>query len=729
MNSVALFYGGCMVTHIDHAEALMQRGESAKAYSLCQEILAQNDLAPEIRAKALFFMGTVHVQNDELDLGIQHLEQTTALAPHDWAFLNNLAVAYRRADRCEDAVRVYQTLLQYHPHHFDAHFYIGHVSEILGQLQDALHHFSQALHLDPENGGAYLGVAITLYRMGYADRALAYGQRAVTFDPESASAFRVLGIILCALGQTDNALSHLTKAASLDETLPQLFRDLGNIYMDHKRYAEALENYEKEIALTGDIYCVAHALHITHHFCDWSRTEKYKSLLDKVDNQTKGATACFPLMTLDLKPVQLLEHARRLAQYLEKDAEPQRVHHAIRGTEERLKIGYLSCDYHDHATAFLIAELFEVHDRERFEVFLYSYGKRPQTPIRQRIVNAGDHFIDIDDMSDADAAQKIAKDGIDILIDLKGYTGGARFGIPARRPAPIQVAYLGYPGTTGSSCMDYLIADPFIIPEETRPCYSEKIAYLPDTYQVNCSSRPALTTRSRAEYGLPEHGFVFCAFNAPYKITSNMFDVWLSFLGQIEGSVLWLLELNDESTANLKTYAKTKGIDPERLIFAPHLPFTDHLARYCVADLFLDTHPCGGHTTASDALWAGLPLVTLVGDTFQSRVAGSLLFVQGLDDLITYSLEDYQAKVLELTHNPNVLALIRQRVAASRTAGPLFDTLRFTRNLEAAYQTMAARYRTGLPPETFFVGRPMNSRQSAHPRKPVKGRKSSTQRS
>ena len=355
---------------------------------------------------------------------------------------------------------------------------------------------------------------------------------------------------------------------------------------------------------------------------------------------------------------------------------------------KRLRIGYLSADYHEHATAYLVAEMFERHDRERFEIFAYSSGPDDTSPMRQRLVNGVDHFVRVGGLSDRAAAEKIREAGIDILVDLKGYTKGTRAGILALRPAPVQASFLGYPGTSGAAFVDWLIADPVIVPPEHRQFYSEKLALLPHCYQPNDGQRPIAEPPSRTECGLPEDAFVFCCFNSSYKITADYFEIWLRLLGGVPGSVLWLFASNPWAEFNLRNRAVAAGIGADRLVFAHDLPLARHLARYRLADLFLDTLPYTGHTTVSDALWTGLPAITCAGTTFAGLVAASLLTAVGLPELIAPDAAGYEAMAERLARDPGELARLRATLAANRATAPLFDSARYTRDLETLYLRM-----------------------------------------
>jgi protein O-GlcNAc transferase len=369
----------------------------------------------------------------------------------------------------------------------------------------------------------------------------------------------------------------------------------------------------------------------------------------------------------------------------------------------RIRLGYLSGKFHTHPGASLIAGLIEHHDRRRFEVIGYGFDEDDGSAMRRRLVRAFDRFVDISEMPDRDAADLIHADAIDVLVDLHGWTPDGRAKILAYRPAPIQLNYLGYPGTMDADFIDYIIVDPFVVPLDQQPFFSERLVHLPDCFQCNDDKREiAECTPLRGECGLPETGFVFCCFNNNYKITPFFFDIWMRLLRAVPESVLWLYEANPLVKANLAREAEARGIAPERLVFASRLPQAEHLARHRLADLFLDTLPYNAHTTASDALWAGLPVLTCVGNTFAGRVAGSLLQVVGLPELVTTSLEDYEALALRLARDTGLLSALRTRLMENRQIR-LFDTARYTRNLEAAFGRMHEIRKVGRPPTAFSV--------------------------
>lgn len=367
---------------------------------------------------------------------------------------------------------------------------------------------------------------------------------------------------------------------------------------------------------------------------------------------------------------------------------------------QRIRIGYLSNDFHNHATAFLMIELFESHDSEKFELFAYSYGEDDGKEMRPRLEASFEHFVEVQTLTVSETAERINADGIDILIDLKGFTLGTRTEVLAHRPAPVQVNFLGYPGTLGTGLCDYIITDRFLTPPASGPNYSESFAYMPETYQPRGRRTEIAKAPSRASAGLPENGFVFCCFNQSVKITPEIFKVWCRLLSHNSDSVLWLMA-DHMAEGNLKNFAMQQGVLPSRLVFAEPLPQDDHLARLQLADLLLDTQPYNAHTTASDALWAGIPVVTCSGETFASRVAGSLLHAVGLPELITKDLDEYYELALILSKDSKRYEGLVSHLALNRLTSPLFDTKRYTKHLEELYRKMWERYQSGAMPKTL----------------------------
>lgn len=443
--------------------------------------------------------------------------------------------------------------------------------------------------------------------------------------------------------------------------------------------------------------------------CDWSDLEAddhglMTALADEVSHRlppfhllsvpgmsAHQQRACSELWTRDRRAAALAERAALGFRHGARDA-------------RKIRLGYLSNDFQEHATAHLLVEVLEGHARDDFEVYAYSFGADDGHAMRRRLMAACDRFVDISDADDTQAAERIHADGVDILVDLKGFTSRARTGIVLLRPAPVIVSYLGYPGTMGAGVCDYLITDSFLTPASSAPEYAEALAYMPHTYHPHGRRTPLGAKPARRGAGLPAHGLVFCCFNQPYKISPQMFDIWCRLLALVPDSVLWLLD-HPQAAGNLRGEATRRGIDARRLIFAASLPQAEHLARLQLADLMLDTSPFNAHTTASDALWAGVPLVTCPGETFPSRVAGSILHAIGLGDLVAQTLQDYFELAFELATDAGRLSAVKARLSANRLVTPLFDVAAYTRGLEGLYRDMIERHRAALLPSTIGTAR------------------------
>jgi protein O-GlcNAc transferase len=515
-------------------------------------------------------------------------------------------------------------------------------------------------------------------------------------QPDYADAFNNRGNILVVLKQLEEALASYERALAVRPDFAEAFNNRGNTFKELKRLEEALASYERAIVLKPDHkYALGGLADCTIRLCDWTRDRLSGEVRQRV-SEHKSIIAPFTLLGYsDDESLQLLCAKNFIQDQIGVSQKP-----LWRGTvwrNEKIKVAYVSADFRHHPMAYLMVELFELHDRSRFEVIGVSFGFDDRSEIRARLVAGFDQFVDVRTKSDAEVARLLNGLRVDIAIDLMGHTSDSRPQIFAFRPTPIQVNYLGFPGTTGADFIDYIIADQIVLPFDRQPYYTEKIVHLPDCFQVNDRERRITTrTPTRQEVGLPVDGFVFCCFNNNWKITPTMFDVWMRLLQAVEGSVLWLGSANKDAEMNLCNEARTRGVDPNRLIFAGRTDrLEDHLARHRVADLFLDTLPYNAHTTASDALWAGLPVVTCEGRAYPGRVASSLLHAIGLPELVTSNLADYEALALKLVREPALLAEMKARLARNRDTHPLFDTDRFRRNIEAAYMQMWGTWQRG----------------------------------
>ncbi|HSB96801.1 MAG TPA: tetratricopeptide repeat protein [Spongiibacteraceae bacterium] len=605
--------------------------------------------------------------------------------------------------RHEFAFELVAQVIADEPNDPDAQHLLGLIAQRLGRTEIALEALGKALELNPDYVHAYVSLGDVLYSLQRLEAALANYDRAIALQPDLLAAYSNRGVILSLLRRSDAALRNFDTAIALQPDNAQLHVYRGNVLNDLHRYAEAAQAYAQALVCDPECkYALGKKFQCELQICDW---QLYAESVERVRTAVRARkVAAVPFSFLAMSPAadeQLICASVYIAdQY--PPAEP--FWHGERYQHDKIRIAYLSADFHSHATAFLMVKFFELHDKNRFEVSAYSFGPDANDEMRVRLRNAFDHFIDVRNCTNAEIAAQLRAAEIDIAIDLKGLTGNSRFSIFAHRLAPLQILYMGYPGTLGSSYIDYMIADHIVIPPEHTAFFAEKIARLPETYwSTDDEMKIADYTPTRAELNLPASGFVFCCFNNNYKITPDVFDIWMRLLGRVDGSVFWLLEDNAAARVNLQLAARQRGIDPARLIFAPRRSLPEHLARQRRADLFLDTLPVNAHTTTTDALWAGLPVLTCLGDAFVGRVAASLLQAVGLPELITESLADYEELAFRLATTPAMLADVRAKLLRNRNIYPLFDTERFCRHMESAYITMYERQRQGLAPAGFSV--------------------------
>ena len=616
---------------------------------------------------------------------------------------NNLGIVLKDLGRREEAINCYTKALQIKPDYAEAHNNLGIVLKDLGRREEAIDCYTKALQINPNFVGAHYNLGISLQDLGRRSEAINCYAKVLQIKPDYAEAHNNLGIVLQDLGQREKAVDCYTKALQIKPGYAEAHNNLGVSLKDLGRRDEAIDSFTKALQIKPDYAeALAAKLYQQANICDWTAIDADADAIASL-GISGAAVSPFEMLSLEDDPAR---HRVRSERYALKKYERQTLPSFARPSvkPDRLRIGYFSADFHNHPGMHLMAGLFEEHDRDRFVVHAYSFGPEKNDPMRARLKDAFDVFHDVRSLSDQQVANLARKDSIDIAINRNGYTNNERSNIFAHRAAPIQINYLGYPGTLGAKFIDYIISDKFIIPDDKQEHYSEKIIYLPHTYQANDNSRAISDApMARQEMGLPGQGFVFCCFNNIYKIGSKEFDIWMRLLQEIDGSVLWLLKPNNWAEANLKEEARARGIDPERIVFAERQPLPEHLARHRLADLFLDTFNYNAHTTASDALWAGLPVVTKTGQGFATRVAGSLLSAIGLPELITNTDDDYERLALQLASNPDKLNAINSKLEKNRDTTPLFDTEGFARHIEDAYQQAYQRYFDGKYPDVIEV--------------------------
>ena len=606
----------------------------------------------------------------------------------------------QRAQRLDEALARFTTALALDPDHLEA---LGNRGSVLGALRrydEALRDYDRALALSPNHAMLLYNRGSALLLSGRPAEAVESFDQALALNPDAAEIWNNRGNAVRELSRALEAIASYDRAIALKPDYAKAFYNRGNAHwVDLKQIEPALENFERAFAidpecdnLRGDL------LHLRMHVGDWQGFEAQKNLINEGVRAGRRVVGPFAYQAIaespaDLQACSALYAAGRYPARTARGAAKAYAH-------EKIRIGYLCGEFRKQATSFLTAGLYEQHDRGKFHITAYDNGWSDDSPLRHRLEKAFDAFTDISGLSDRVAAEKIAADEIDILVNLNGYFGSHRMGVFASRAAPIQVNYLGFPATLGAPYMDYILADKIVIPEQERKFYSEQVVYLPVSYQVNDSKRILGKAPSRAEHNLPADGFVFCNFNQSYKLTPDIFAGWMRILKQVPGSLLWLLAGNPSFPENIHSHTQHAGVAQGRIVFAPMIDAEDHLARIQLADLFLDTAPYNAHTTGSDALWAGVPLITARGATFPGRVAESLLTAAGLPELITADLPSYEKLAVTLAREPARLRPLRQRL---QTRSALFDTARFAQGIEAAFTRMAELSRTGQPAQGFYV--------------------------
>ena len=686
---------------LEQALALHEQGQLQRAEVLYREILSTQPR----HFDALHFLGIATGQQGQAQAAVDLFDRALAINPHDAATHSDRGNALLGLKRYADALASCDRALAIEPESADALYNRGVALQSLKRPAEALASYERALAIQPDNAGASNGRCAALIALGRPAEALAGSDQALTLRPKDVAALNNRGVALENLGRLEEALESFQRAIGIWPDYAEARNSEASCLIALKRPAEALASYAHALNIRPHYpLLLGNWLHTKMKVCDWSGLSQAFERLAADIAAGNPVASPFAVMATPL-PLAL---QRQCAESLVRDHFPPGTAlptPVTRSPGDRIRLGYFSADFCDHPVAHLAAGLFERHDRSRFEVIAFSFGPPVKDAMRTRLEGAFDQFIDVRGKTDKEIAQLARAHGIDIAVDLMGYTQNARTGIFAELAAPVQVSYLGYPGTLGAEYIDYLIADQTIIPGEHAQHYREKIAYLPHTFQVTDSTRRiAEVIPSREDAGLPEKGFVFCNFNNCYKLTPDDFDIWMRLLQKVPGSVLWLAGTSPTAASNLGKEASARGVAPERLVFKKRTELlADHLAQLQLADLFLDSRYFNAHTTGSDALWASVPVLTRLGETYASRVGASLLKAVGLPELITVSAQDYAALALELATDAHKLGAIRQRLAENRLTQPLFDTAQFTRHLESAYTAMEQRQRAGLAPETFVV--------------------------
>ena len=616
----------------------------------------------------------------------------------------NLAIILKELGRHDQALNSYEKAISINPNFANAYNNLGNLYLDLGREDDAINSYSRAIQINPNFAQAHNNLGNLFKDIERYEDAIQSYKKAIKANPQLSEAINNLGNLFKTLNQLDNAINCYKKAVAINPHFAEAHYNLGIVFKKTNKKEKALISLERAFSLKPSMdYILGDLLSAKCNFCSWG---DYYALIDelqlKISNNKKVVNPFNLLGLIDDPSLQ-----RKAAEIFANDQYPKK--YALPEIQQyqkhpRIRIGYFSADFHNHATMHLMAELFELHKKSLFEIIAFSFGPDKKDEWRQRAVNSFDKFIDVRRKSDLEVSMIAREMEIDIAVDLKGYTRDCRPKIFVESCAPIQVSFLGYPGTMATDFIDYLIADQTLIPKEKRAHYSEKIAYMPYSYQVNVSNRDVSQDPvSRYEHGLPKTGFVFCCFNNNYKITISVFSIWMRILLAVEDSVLWLLENESITKKNLIQEAEKFGINKDRLVFAKMVPVEDHLNRLRLADLFIDTLPYNAHTTASDALRMGVPVLTCLGESFASRVAASLLSALKLHSLITSNHSEYESLAIELATQPKKLKAIKDILAISLSSETLYNAKLFTQNLESAYMQMYDRHNKGLAPEHLYI--------------------------
>lgn len=699
-------YDRALALHADYAEAWYGRGNALQALQRHAEAVASYDrvllLAPN-RLEALTNRGNALHDLKQFDAALADYDHALALMPGLAMLHNNRGNTLRELQRPADALASIDRALALEPDYPDARVNRGNVLQDLQRHAEALAEFDRVMASNPHIAILHRLRADALYDLKrHADAVAAY-QRALQIDANDAETLCNYAIVLCDLARHEEALLYLDRALAVTPDDIKAINNRVQCLRALRRHEEAAQAIARLLVLAPDWdYATGDLFHSRAHCCDWTDYAPHRDELLRAVAEGRKADA--PLAFLAVTSSAAAQ--RICAQTWNADKYPglAPLWTGKPYTHDKVRVAYVSADFREHPVSYLMAGVFEQHDRRRFEITGISLQNNDGSPASRRVRAGLGNVVDVFAKTDAEIAGLLHELEIDIAVDLMGHTFGGRTGIFARRPAPLQVNYLGFPGTMAAPYMDYLIADRIVVPEAQQAHYTENIARMPDCFQANDDRRRiAAHQLTRTAAGLPDSGFVFCCFNNSYKITPPVFTQWLTLLQSLPGSVLWLLSEHPAVTRNLRAEAQRQGVDPQRLVFAERLPYADHLARVQLADLFLDTLPFNAGTTASDALWAGVPVLTCCGEAFASRMAASLLTAIGLPELIADNADDYSALALQLATTPSLLKELRARLSRNRSDSALFDTALFCRNLESAYLAMWARCCRGEQPAGFDV--------------------------
>ena len=709
-----------------------QNKKFIKAEKICKIILDKDSN----NFDAINLLAAISFQNKRFSKSIELFKKACKINPNRADLYNNLSIALLQEKKLKEAIKFWDEATKLNPNFFQAYFGKGNAFSDLKDYPNAITNFNKAIEIkkdykeaynnlgslyaklkDYENASIIFKKAILIkpvhfnehnnlgnvyYELKKYNDAIENYDFALKINPDFALTYYNKAKALQKINLTELSITNYKKAISLNENFSEAYKNLGNIYMDLKTLDKSIYNHEKALKIQPNIkFLLGTIFQSRCGLCDWTNFDDNKKNLEReILDGKKSSTPFSTLLIYDSPYLQM----KASNTYVESEFQKSKFFKKDKVRNKKIRVAYYSSDFHNHATMYLMANMFELHDKSKFEIYAFSFGPDDNSKIRKRVIKSFDKFIDVKEKTTQEIVKISREANIDIAIDLKGFTKDNRFELFIERCAPIQISYLGFPGTTGSGCIDYLIADRMIIPDQNKKHYSEKIIYLPNTYQVNDSTLNISEKKfSRKEFGLPENSFVYCCFNNTYKILPEMFHTWIKILDKVQNSVLWLLVDNDIVKNNLKKILVSKGIDQDRLLFTNRMMHSEHLARLKLADLFLDTYPCNAHTTASDSLRSCLPIITLRGNSFASRVTSSLLSSVGLDKLITDTKQEYEELAIKIATENDYFAKIKNELKNNIKTKPLLNTRMFTKNLEKAYFNVYEKYINNNIPETIEI--------------------------
>tara|TARA_B100000131_G_C18118607_1_gene612069 strand:- start:1512 stop:3581 length:2070 start_codon:yes stop_codon:yes gene_type:complete len=689
-----------MDSKIEYIFSLFQKGQIDKANEECLNFLKKEPNNFDI----LHLLGIIFFQKKKYKLSIEYIEKAIKINPDSAEANNNLGIVLKENKLFELSLESFKNAINIDPKYVDAYNNIGIVYRELNKHEKAIDSWKKILKIKPNYIHSYNNIGNIFLEKKNPKLAIDNYNIAISLNKNFFEAYFNKGNAFQELNLHEQAIKNYNEAIKIKSNYAEAYYSKGNSLREMNLLEEAIVEYKNAFKFNSQLKNLLGSLIFTkHNLCNWENYNQEINLLKNEILKKKEVSRPFTVLSifdsLSLQNLSAQIHVNN--KYKTFNSSKKFIN---KNKNKKIRLAYYSADFRKHAMSYLLVKMFELHDKSKFELFAFSFGIETNDHIQKRISSTFDKFINVREKTDQEIVKLSQEHKIDIAIDLMGFTKLNRFGIFVDKCAPIQINYLGYPGTLGSKCIDYIIADKFLIPKINQKHYSEKIIYLPDSYQVRDSSQKLSEKNyTKKDLGLPENSFIFCCFNRHYKINPKIFSLWMKILNKINGSVLWMLEDNIKTSENLKKEAVKNGINEKRIIFAKRIPIEEHLSRHKAADLFIDTYPYGAHTTCSDALWTGLPVVTLAGDSFASRVAGSILSAINMKELITYSEKEYLDLIIDLATNSEKLNKLKIKLSKNKNSEPLFNTKLYTKNIESSYSKIYENYLKNLPLDNIEI--------------------------